>query len=150
MKHEVFHDTHRLFSGHYEQSAEGIPNFTFCVICCCYSSQNAVGLKNVCKGTRASKTTIRTRLANKMHPISKKPIVGIHRVFSGVDTRAFAATVASIVDNSSIPDGIVQNDGVGLLPNPVPSNDAERLGSFFDDSEDCAEEEDPFLEFAHS
>ncbi len=66
---------------------KGIPNFTVCVVCGCYASQQAVGLKLVCKGTRACKATIRTRLGLKLHPITKKTIWGIRRVLFQGDTR---------------------------------------------------------------
>ncbi len=150
-RHLLVHDTHRLFGGFYEQTV-GIPNFTFCVICGCYSSQNSVGLKQVCKGTRASKVTIRARLANSTHPITKKPVRCIHRILLGIDTRKMAAKATEILGSSNLASGneppgsqetgapqAIGQDGVAALPRE----------NSFEESDDGWEEDDPFIAFAH-
>jgi hypothetical protein len=96
--------------------------------------------------------TIRTRLANKIHSISKKPIRCIHRVFLGIDTRKMAASVASILERKNLANG---NEGIGTVgqeereANVTQSSVAGLRDNSFEDSDDVWEEEDPFIAFAH-
>ena len=143
----VFTETYMLFCGQYEID-EGIPNLTFCVACGCYASQQAVGLKRVCMGSKACKSTIRNRLGLKQHPITKKPIWGIRRVVSKGDTKPLLDMVSTIVDRP-LP-----------APNRLESGRAppsERMhgtclseASFGEHSFFGDEEDDPLLDIAYS
>ncbi len=141
------HATHRVFCGQYEID-DGIPNFTFCVDCGCYASQQSVGLKTVCKGSNACKSTIRNRLGLKQHPITKKPIWGIRRVMPKGVTEPLLDLVSTIVKR---PLPISGRLDMGRAPpserrrGTCPSEASFGEHSFFGDDED-----DPFLDFAHS
>jgi hypothetical protein len=93
--HNECHPTNRLFCGYHAQE-EGGANFFFCILCGCYSSLRAVGLKHVCKGTRSCKLTIRTRLCERKHPISLAPIVDVHRVMLSTVTRQLRTKVMAV------------------------------------------------------
>ena len=124
------------------------------MLCGCYYSLKAVGLKSVCKGARASKITIRNRLALKKHPISKDPTRGIHRVFLGTDTRPLAVMVASIVGKT------IAERGGGKCPqgsrdadSPISERrrgDCPPWDPFGEDGCAWDDDEDPFLDIAHA
>jgi ribonuclease HI len=135
------HSTHRIFCGHYEVET-GIPNFSFCVLCGCYSSQKLKKLKEVCRGTRAyGKETIRSRLALKQHPITLKPIGRIRRMLLASETRPLADMVKTIVNKTLPADlsmGVALNTGIC---HPDASGEDFSMGE--------EEFDDPFLDIAH-
>jgi hypothetical protein len=145
--HGNIHGTHRIFCGQYELD-KGIPNFTFCVSCGCYASQQAVGLKLVCKGSQACKSTIRNRLGLKQHPITKKPIWGIHRVVSTSDTKQLLDSVSAIV-NRHLPSPNRLETGRAPPPERM-SGTCLSEASFGEQSFFGLEEDDPFLDIAYS
>ncbi len=108
----------------------------------------------MCKGTRASKITIRIRLALKKHPISMDPIRGIHRVFPGTDNRPLAVMVASIVDKRFPEWGggdCLQGDRDADRPvSERRGDDCPPWGPLGDDGCMWDEDANPFLGFAHA
>ncbi len=94
------HGSHRLF-GAWEAAAAvqighvGMAPITFCIRCGCYSSTRLVDLKHKCIVTTArSNITIIKRLQAKIHPSTKAPLVGVHRIRS--DTAASTVEVMEL------------------------------------------------------
>jgi hypothetical protein len=133
------HSSHRIFCGHYE-AEEGIPNFSFCVLCGCYASQQNKKLKAKCKSTTLGKETIRTRLGLKQHPITLKPIWKVRRMLLTCDTGPLRDRVNDIVMPGPLDIGPVEG-AQGICHMDTSGDDFSMV---------CDEEEDPFLDFAHS
>ncbi len=107
-----------------------------------------MGLKRVCKGSQPRKSTILNRLGLKQHPITKKPIWGIRKVMLKGVTEPLLDLVSTIVKRPLPTPGRLD---MGRAPpserrrGTCPSEASFGERSFLGDDED-----DPFLDFAHS
>jgi hypothetical protein len=98
-------------------------------------------LKAVCKGTRAyGKATIRSRLGLKQHPTTLKPIWRIRRMLLTCDTRPMRDLVNTIVVPKPIDSGLAEG-AQGISRMDASDDEFSLVGG---------DEEDPFLDFAHS
>ncbi len=143
------HESHRLF-GAWEVAAAvqighcGMAPITFCIRCGCYSSTRLVDLKHKCIVTTArSKITIIKRLQARMHPSTKAPLAGIHRIRS--DTLSSTVEVMELRNP-----GLAQDTPATQLPEPPCLDSHPEHWEVEDDGFTAAFHEDGDLDFARA
>ncbi len=143
------HSSHRLYGAWEAASAVqsghiGMAPITFCLKCGCFSSTRLVNLKHKCIVTAAyAKTSIIKRLQAKMHPFTKAPLVGIHRIWT--DTAASSLGVLGLPHP-----GLQQGSSASQSPDPPVLDSHPELWEVDDDGFTAAFHEEGDLEFART
>ena len=143
------HSSHRLYGAWEAASAVqtghiGMAPITFCLRCGCFSSTRLVNLKHKCIVTTAyAKTSIIKRLQAKLHPFTKAPLVGIHRIWTN--------TVASTLEVMELKNpGLAQDTPATQVPEPPGLDSHPEHWEVDDDGFTAAFHDEGDLEFART